>query len=381
MTRIFLSFRKIDDRAGRERIYEALKGRYGAEQVFKSGESIPAGIDYVQVLLTQAAACEVMVVLIGPGWVDATGREGLWALGREQDWVRREIATALASGNRVVPVLVGDGTMLPTAAQLPDDIAAMATLQALRVEDSAFETGLARLIAALDRQLPGLAKIGPPDSGPPDAGPPDAGPRQSAEVHGGVSIIGGRDVKTGGAPIVGGDYDQKITNKKGGNAAGFAVLVATLLGYRPVAKAAAWTRLHPAIAGVSVVVVFGAAAGGIIVGVSGGGTAAAAQHAPLVATARPVVGGVKRSPLPTAAPTPTVAAAPVQGASIASFQAAGSPVDAWADGHVLAVETWQAAGSGDALPSAAPLRVITAYSLPSGQQIGDYTPDVLQQTA
>jgi len=67
MPSIFISFRKVDDRVTRARIAQHLVELYGAGGVFKSGDSIPPGTDYVRALKAQARSCPVMLVLIGPG--------------------------------------------------------------------------------------------------------------------------------------------------------------------------------------------------------------------------------------------------------------------------------------------------------------------------
>jgi hypothetical protein len=47
------------------------------------------------------------------------------------DWLKREIAHALARGRNVVPLLV-DGAKLPPAAVLPADIARLSSLNAVK---------------------------------------------------------------------------------------------------------------------------------------------------------------------------------------------------------------------------------------------------------
>ena len=158
MPRVFLSFRKADSRWMRDRVYQALADRFGAGEIFKSGDSIPAGAEFAEILLRQAAECELMFVLIGPGWLDARGDDGALLLDRAHDWVRVEIATALKAGNRVVPVLLGDATMLPSASSLPDEIVDLARLQFLRVAETHLVDELDRLCAAMTALLPDLGR-------------------------------------------------------------------------------------------------------------------------------------------------------------------------------------------------------------------------------
>ncbi|MFB7501248.1 toll/interleukin-1 receptor domain-containing protein [Streptomyces sp. NPDC056161] len=189
MPRIFLSFRKPDSRWMRDRVYRALSDRLGADEIFKSGQSIPPGADFAEILRRQAAECELMCVLIGPGWLDTRGEDGVRLLDRAHDWVRLEIATALRAGNRVVPVLLGDATMLPDAAALPAEIAQLARLQFLRVPETHLPDGLEHLgdaVAAL------LSDTDPdpavePGHGTVPAADPEPSVTMTAHVSGGGS--------------------------------------------------------------------------------------------------------------------------------------------------------------------------------------------------
>ncbi|MEU6630125.1 toll/interleukin-1 receptor domain-containing protein [Streptomyces parvus] len=185
MPRVFLSFRKRDSRWMRERVYRALSERLGAEEIFKSSESIPPGADFAEVLGSQAAACKLMCVLIGPEWLDARNEDGVRLLDRDHDWVRVEIATALRAGNRVVPVLLGDATMLPDASELPAEIAELGRLQFLRVPETHLPDGLEQLGDALAALLPGAAADPGPGAAPTEEpGPPTT---MTAHVSGGGS--------------------------------------------------------------------------------------------------------------------------------------------------------------------------------------------------
>ncbi|SCF62074.1 toll/interleukin-1 receptor domain-containing protein [Streptomyces sp. Ncost-T10-10d] len=191
MPRIFLSFRKPDSRWMRNHVYRALSERLGADEIFKSGESIPPGADFAEILRRQAAECELMCVLIGPGWLDARSENGVRLLDRAHDWVRLEIATALRAGNRVVPVLLGDATMLPDASALPAEIAELARLQFLRVPETHLPDGLAHLgdaVAALLSDAGGDSDSAvEPGRGTAPAADPEPSMTMTAHVSGGGS--------------------------------------------------------------------------------------------------------------------------------------------------------------------------------------------------
>ncbi|MFE6049943.1 toll/interleukin-1 receptor domain-containing protein [Kitasatospora sp. NPDC056446] len=156
MPRVFLSFRKADSRWMRNLLYRSLADRFGSGEIFKSGGSIPAGADFAEILRRQAAECELMLVLIGPAWLDIRDDDGTRRIDRAHDWVRVEIRTALKAGNRVVPVLLGDAAMLPEASELPSEIAGLAGLQFLRVSETHLTDELERLCADMTALLPDL---------------------------------------------------------------------------------------------------------------------------------------------------------------------------------------------------------------------------------
>ena len=89
-----------------------------------------------------------MVVLIGPGWLDATDERGR-RLDRPDDWVRIELEAALKREIPVAPVLV-DGATYPDADRLPPSLQALAYRQGGRVRnDTDFHSDMRVLIDRL----------------------------------------------------------------------------------------------------------------------------------------------------------------------------------------------------------------------------------------
>ena len=107
MPRIFLSFRKPDSGGCDRGASTALSDRSVPKQIFKSGSRIPPGADFAGILRQQAAECELMCVLIGPGWLDARGEGGARLLDRPHDCGAVWRSRPLCGGNRRRPVLLG----------------------------------------------------------------------------------------------------------------------------------------------------------------------------------------------------------------------------------------------------------------------------------
>ena len=107
-----------------------------------------------------------MVALIGRDWLNAADASGRRRLDRSDDFVRTEIAKALASRVRVIPALVGDAVM-PEAKDLPEDLQGLTRRQAIEISDTRFHQDVDRLIQALTdtpavRPAPAAASPAPP---------------------------------------------------------------------------------------------------------------------------------------------------------------------------------------------------------------------------
>ena len=156
---IFISYRR-DDTAGYARaIHEELARHFGADRVFIDVDDIGAGQAFADVIAHAVGDSEVLLVLIGRRWLGE--REGQPPrLADEGDLVQREIATALESGMRVVPLLL-DGAAMPDAARLPMSLKALAARNALEVSATRYGADMERLVGSL-RGLLGETARAPP---------------------------------------------------------------------------------------------------------------------------------------------------------------------------------------------------------------------------
>jgi DNA-binding beta-propeller fold protein YncE len=150
-SRIFISYRHADSSAYAGRLYDRLKDRFGDERIFRDLE-MDFGIDFVERIEDTVGSCVVMVVVIGPSWLDARDDAGNRRLDDVDDYVRVEVSTALSRSIRVIPVLVGDAKM-PGKNDLPDALRPLARRNALQISDSRWDYDVGRLMQALDRVL------------------------------------------------------------------------------------------------------------------------------------------------------------------------------------------------------------------------------------
>lgn len=128
MAKVFINFRNGDDPYAAALLFRALRQRFGADKVFRSSESIPAGARWADVIWANHRDSAVLIAVIGPRWLTVADRHGDAKLRDEADWVRVEIAAALAEKMLVIPVLL-DGVPRLTRADLPDTLVALADLQ------------------------------------------------------------------------------------------------------------------------------------------------------------------------------------------------------------------------------------------------------------
>jgi TIR domain len=118
---IFISYRRSDAEGEAGRLYDDVVRLFGSGSVFMDVSDIHPGKDFRQVLTDNVSKCAVLLAIIGPNWTSVTDASGARRLDQPNDFVRLEVAPALARGIDVIPVLV-HGARMPTAAKLPEDL-------------------------------------------------------------------------------------------------------------------------------------------------------------------------------------------------------------------------------------------------------------------
>jgi hypothetical protein len=150
-TRVFISYRTGDEPFGAALIDTALCARLGPDAVFRAPRSIPPGENFADAILGAVRESSVLLAVIGPRWLGATGRDGEPRLRNPGDWVRRELLAAFHSGTRVVPVLLHAN--LPQEHELPPPLARLGSNQYLRLHHRYAPADLARLVDEVEGLL------------------------------------------------------------------------------------------------------------------------------------------------------------------------------------------------------------------------------------
>jgi hypothetical protein len=149
---IFLSYRREDASGWAGRLYEHLIRDWGAGQVFMDIDAIQPGDDFREAIGRTMQSCEVVLVVIGPNWLQMRDEFGNPRLEDESDTHRAEVIAALEADVRVVPVLVGDAAM-PKASDLPEPLRPLAYRNAAVIEDRRFASDVAELLASLHEYI------------------------------------------------------------------------------------------------------------------------------------------------------------------------------------------------------------------------------------
>lgn len=127
----FISYRRSHNTSHAREIRRELARRYGDASVFLDTSSIDYGESFPDRIASAIRGCSVMLVLIGPHWLESVA--GTRRIDDPNDWVRREVEAGLQRREAVVVPVLLDGSLALTDAELPESIRALASLHAFAV--------------------------------------------------------------------------------------------------------------------------------------------------------------------------------------------------------------------------------------------------------
>lgn len=160
MSGVFISYRRQDSQSAAGRLADHLK-EYLHAPLFRDVETIEPGVDFVEAISKALASCAVMLVVMGPRWLSATDGSGGRRLDDENDYTRLEVGTALKRNVRVIPVLV-EGAVMPSAAELPEELKPLARRNAIELSDKRWEYDVSQLVETLHKVLGDVGVTGSP---------------------------------------------------------------------------------------------------------------------------------------------------------------------------------------------------------------------------
>jgi hypothetical protein len=134
--RIFISYRRADTKDFAGRLADYLRQESQIDEIFLDVDAIDPGEPFKTKITKSLKKSGVCLVVIGHDWLGESGNAPARIFG-ENDFVRLEVAEALRTGVKVIPVLVNGATM-PTTAQLPPDLAQLAGIEGVFVRHESF---------------------------------------------------------------------------------------------------------------------------------------------------------------------------------------------------------------------------------------------------
>jgi hypothetical protein len=145
---IFISYRRDDSEGESGRLFDDLVRAFGNESVFMDVAGIAPGADFRKAIDDNVSACGVFLAVIGTQWAAIAGANGQRRLEDPNDFVRLEIASALARNIAVIPVLV-HGARMPRPEDLPDNIKDLAFRNSVEISHARWNSDVELLVAAL----------------------------------------------------------------------------------------------------------------------------------------------------------------------------------------------------------------------------------------
>ena len=154
MRTVFVSYRRGDSEGQARSLNFELVKLIGKDSVFMDVDSIALGQDFRHVLRERLESCDLMLALIGPGWLEAKDAVGNRRLESGTDLVRQEIAAALKRNIPVTPVLL-QGAQMPPPERLPEDIRDLVYRNGFELGHSTWESDVSEMVRrlGLDKQL------------------------------------------------------------------------------------------------------------------------------------------------------------------------------------------------------------------------------------
>jgi pterin-4a-carbinolamine dehydratase len=155
---IFISYRRDDDALRSALLDRIVSGAFNepgnpSKVLIYRDTSQRLGVTWPKEVRERCGSADIVLVVIGPKWLEARDQFSRRRIDQPDDWVRQEIE--LAQNSTVIPIAFG-GAQIPPRQALPESIAYLAEKQGVKVRDEALDFDLQPVLLEIERHLPNL---------------------------------------------------------------------------------------------------------------------------------------------------------------------------------------------------------------------------------
>jgi hypothetical protein len=129
--KIFVNYRRADEKIFVELLRTHFMWRYGRENVFMDFDSLPPFTNFDDFIRQKVRECDVVVMMIGKRWLELLRQKE--AAG-DPDYVRIELEEALAHGKLIAPIYILGASMV-TERDLPESLRPINKINAEFISD------------------------------------------------------------------------------------------------------------------------------------------------------------------------------------------------------------------------------------------------------
>jgi hypothetical protein len=86
MSGVFISYRRNDSGGYAGRIFDRLRADFGADVIFRDVDTIPGGARFRDEIEKHLETCNIVLVIIGPSWLNDRDETGHRRLDDPEDW-------------------------------------------------------------------------------------------------------------------------------------------------------------------------------------------------------------------------------------------------------------------------------------------------------
>ncbi|MEM7429448.1 MAG: TIR domain-containing protein [Pseudomonadota bacterium] len=153
MAKFFINYRREDSEGKTFSLRQELLKHFKEDELFMDIKGMEPGKDFEVQIIESVSACDAMLVVIGTSWVEIKDKDGNRRLEEDSDFVRSEIRNAINLRKPIIPVLL-DGTKMPPAERLPEDIRQLVKFPAMQFTIEHIEANTQRIANAMKEVLP-----------------------------------------------------------------------------------------------------------------------------------------------------------------------------------------------------------------------------------